>query len=499
MSIPSTGFLIDSIWLSATTTVRNRKTYLGRKSFMKIRVYALKKWSRLLPLIGMCGCSGVALRHDFTDYSAVYGDASNNQLLLNLARESHQEPVYFLQLASISSQYHFNASGGFSTAWSHTSTADVAPLMGGLVTRILTLGGNIGAGASQQPVFQFLPLAGSNFVDIVLAPTPPNIFWRFYNEGWPADWVARTMLESIQIKVPNADGSTNCHLDVYANDPSDPSYPQFLEYCKELYDAQRFHILEAGKIKNDAGETIVYEQTNATLKDVVTAVKAGLTVKRDKSGVYTYYMAKTNESSGESPSLLITDENSLVSQFYEQEKELAPPGLTRPDFEKSVHNAITLAKEICANPAVLSMRTFEETLNGVASEQNYFSTNNNVASAGKSISFTNDMFGTVGVVKNPGVPTFTVRPILMIRYRAAARSHLSKLAEIKYEDEVYTVGDLKAGYADPQEKFLEGFQGYRSDDIYGQNSMVFSMPSYLFYQAAIDTSKLPVQQLIQVQ
>jgi hypothetical protein len=157
--------------------------------------------------------------------------------------------------------------------------------------------------------------------------------------------------------------------------------------------------LEAGKIKNDAtSETIVYEQTNATLKDVVTAVKTGLTVKRDKSGVYTYYMAKTNESAGESPSLLITDQDSLVSKFYEPKK-----GLARPDLKKSVRNAIILAEELCTNRAVLSMRTFEETMNGVASEQNYFnsyadSTNTDIPYAG-GISFKRDLYGAIAIVK----------------------------------------------------------------------------------------------------
>jgi len=463
---------------------------------MKTRFYFLKKWFQLLPLMGMCGCSGVALRHDFTDYSSVYGDASNNQLLLNLARESRQEPVYFLQLASISSQYQFNASGGFSSSWSHTSSADVAPLAGGLIQHVLSLGGNIGAGASQEPVFQFLPLAGSNFVDIVLAPIPSNIFWRFYNEGWPADWVARTMLESIQIKIPDSSSSTNCYLEVYLNDPSDPTYPQFLRYCNELYDAQRFHILEAGKMTHNADETIVYEQTNATLKDVIAAVKAGLTVKRDKSGVYTYCMAKTNESSSESPNLLITDEGFLVSKFYNQKK-----GLVRSDVEKSVRNAITIAEELCTNRVILSMRTFEETMNGAASEQDYFKFYESPANMPYvgGISFTNDPYGTIAIV-NPETPdAFPVRPLLMIRYPARVRSHISTLAGLKYEGEVFTVGDLREKYSDPSEKFLEGFQGYRPDDIYGQNSMVFSMLSYLFSQAAVDTSKLPVQQLIQVQ
>ncbi len=58
-----------------------------------IKVYA--KWIAILPLIGLCSCSSVALHSDFTNYPSVYAKASDEQLLLNLARLSNDEPVSF--------------------------------------------------------------------------------------------------------------------------------------------------------------------------------------------------------------------------------------------------------------------------------------------------------------------------------------------------------------------------------------------------------------------
>ncbi len=63
---------------------------------------------------------GTALHTDFTDYSEVYADSMNRQLLLNLARLANDEPAYFIQLGTIASQYQFTTSASFSP--SHVAT-----------------------------------------------------------------------------------------------------------------------------------------------------------------------------------------------------------------------------------------------------------------------------------------------------------------------------------------------------------------------------------------
>ena len=93
---------------------------------MKRQINVYSKWIVTLPLIWLCGCeSPRALRSDYEDYSKVFGDSSNKQLLLNLARESRQEPVYFIQLASISSQYQFSTSAGFAPSATRTAPPSI--------------------------------------------------------------------------------------------------------------------------------------------------------------------------------------------------------------------------------------------------------------------------------------------------------------------------------------------------------------------------------------
>ncbi len=141
---------------------------------------------------------GNALSEDFADYSRIYGDSMNKQLLLNLARESHNEPVYFIQLASISSQYQFTTSTGFNA--SHTRTAPPNQGAADEVQNALTLGGTINAGVQQTPVFSFLPLNGATYAQTLATPIPAKVFNELYDQGFPADMLLRVMVDEIRIK-----------------------------------------------------------------------------------------------------------------------------------------------------------------------------------------------------------------------------------------------------------------------------------------------------------
>ncbi|HXP60128.1 MAG TPA: hypothetical protein VN829_06525, partial [Dongiaceae bacterium] len=68
----------------------------------------------LFATIWLAGCyTPKVLKSDYREFADTYGDASNQQMLLNLARLANHEPVYFLQLGSFSSQYTFTSGAGF--------------------------------------------------------------------------------------------------------------------------------------------------------------------------------------------------------------------------------------------------------------------------------------------------------------------------------------------------------------------------------------------------
>ncbi len=258
------------------------------------------------------GCGGSALQVDFDDYSNVYGDSMNQQLLLNLAREHQQEPVYFIQLSQISSQYQFSGSTMFSTMAGRNVTS--SPM------HSLTLGGSLNAGFQQQPVFTFVPLNGTIYAQAIAAPIDQKLFNELYEQGYPADQLLRIMINEVRVK--NKEGKV-CIL---RNSPYDHSYADFLNFCLDMRRVQKYHWLvatpatlsnkdkkgqtgsnnheasesvplcywEDGRVKSDKttpsnsqqstdnNGSVIFSGNSASLHDLVYAASAGLKVTDEK-------------------------------------------------------------------------------------------------------------------------------------------------------------------------------------------------------------------------
>ena len=215
----------------------------------------------------------------------------------------------------------------------------------------------------------------------------------------------------------------------------------------------------------------VFVSTNSKLSDVVGAISAGLSVVSDSNKVIT---VKTK------PDEILK----LAANKYSNYDDYR-------HFGMSFTNAETFATKFSNAKVDFRTRTFEGILNSIATEEGQFrwmTSNNNFTN---SIDFKTDACGPIAAVTWTNdcqcVCHFTNRPIMRIAYTGKERSGLSKLIEVEYKNSIYTVGD-----------FTNGLEDVFPDDT-DQNRAVFTMLSYLFSQTAIDTAKLPVQQLIQVQ
>jgi hypothetical protein len=171
------------------------------------------KWVLLLTSIWLAGCAEnkTSIQPDTVNFGKDYADACNDQLLLNLARLANDEPVNFLQLGSFSLQNQIGVMAGvmpsdtynFTHSYPSSATTPVGSAPGTAASSItqafneftrdaLTFGGSASWSANEEPIYQYFPLAGSNLVDAVIDPMSPNIFYTLYDQGWPADLVART-------------------------------------------------------------------------------------------------------------------------------------------------------------------------------------------------------------------------------------------------------------------------------------------------------------------
>lgn len=514
-----------------------------------IKVYA--KWIVILPLIGLCGCTSTVLRHDYADYSAVYGDSSNKQLLLNLARLSRDDPVYFIQLASINSQYSISSGLGFSPSATRTDPVSIGA--GSMVQHALTLGGNLTAGFTETPQFQFLPLAGSNFVSAVLAPITDKVYLTFYDQGYPADWIIRTMVTSIQkqsiqttvlnlttniftngmwtnIIIQSITNSITTNCEFYANDPCDPTYPRFLEFCADLRNAQLCHALTINRSGSDP--TTVYSSTSAKLTDVVSAIGAGLTVKctdtnsgriivtHSESGlqlapgnllIRDNFLQYTNLLGYQPETRLTFDtetEEAKISNALEVAQDILDWKVTTPIST----NKLGIVQNILEKKAVLKVRTFEAAMYCIAKQEAYFEKMRNSQTNQLPFPSTNDIvygvdtYGPYAVVIRDDRSRFKVRPTMTLTYKYTdvGTNHFSR-SQVTWQRGNQTSSDMAFACEPPDfsEQVRVDYNNvpYVVGDVEGttQNRTVFTMLSYLFAQTAINTQNLPIQQLIQVQ
>lgn len=169
----------------------------------------------------LSGCGTVALRHSFDNYSGVYAETQNRQMLLNLARLHEREPIYFFQLAQISASYTFTETLGLGDLKS-------IGLPNSTTANIRTANGTLGGTAVHNPIFTLVPLAGDKFAQQLLQPIKPEVFYDLYEEGWPVDLLMRVLIERIEIDTS----------DIKAPDSSDNETAKKAALIKNLKDKQ---------------------------------------------------------------------------------------------------------------------------------------------------------------------------------------------------------------------------------------------------------------------
>jgi hypothetical protein len=491
------------------------------KRLAKIRICV-----SLLGIGWLCGCaSPVALRHDFDDFSEVCADVNNRQLVLNLARLSQNDPVYFLQLGSFSSQYAFSAMGQFSASATRTDPVSGGTSAAGtFIQHALMYGGNASAGVTETPIFQFFPITGTNLVDAILTPVSDKVYLILYDQGYHADLVARTLVSTVQklfvrndvtIFVTNSAACSTAYSvtnplansvtsftwvvtnslppsvpasgaylvtnsvvtsEFYVNDPMDPSFQKFLRFCADLRNAQINHALTVDQTNSS---TVIYQAPRAKLADVAAiAAQSGLSVSLGDAT--NPVVVKKNQSS---TTFVVNNVQSPdFTKAYTSRYELPTPETKLvSDTESSstkLDQSLLLAANIAGNVYKLKTRTFEGVMYAAAKQNEYFK-RMEATNRFSGILFSNDDFGACAVVTKDNVHDgdLTVRPLLMLNYDGVKCPPATKEFEVRYHNKSF----------------------YISDPLGSQNHTVFTIINYLFAQTAVSSQNLPVQQLIQVQ
>jgi len=247
---------------------------------------AWRRFSPALLAVMLAGCTApLAMQSSFNDYSEVYAETQNRQMLLNLARLHEGFPIYFFQLGQINASYTFTETAGLGGTRT-TSQVGAAASTNGLTSTF-----SVGSSVTHNPMFTLLPLAGDKFATQLLTPISPLIFEQNFEQGWPVDQLMRILVERIEIT-----DDANQTTQVFENNPWDgkdgytQGYDHFLRACHLALLSQKAGILHL--VHSETFEPLVTVTAPAagprdsSVADAISAEKDSLVFQKADDGTW---------------------------------------------------------------------------------------------------------------------------------------------------------------------------------------------------------------------
>ena len=148
----------------------------------------------------------ISIPADRFNYNLASAQSANEQMLLNILRLRYGEPIHFLEIGSMLSQYQFNLSGQIS-GWENDLNVWRNPALRAIY--------NIDSDPSAQdawraniaysdsPTITYAPLQGEAFANRVMSPIPPATVFYLSQSGWSIDRLLECCVQQIG-KVRNA-------------------------------------------------------------------------------------------------------------------------------------------------------------------------------------------------------------------------------------------------------------------------------------------------------
>ena len=212
--------------------------------------------------MGLSGCvSMVPLDRAVLTYDTTTADNVSKQLLLNIARARHNEPMHFTAVSSITATYKFGVSAGLGGA----VTGD----NGGLLVP------SLGAVAEENPTISIAPMQGEEFTERLLTPFAEHRLTLLLRQGYDIDSLLRLMGAEIRLRQ-----GTGGKRESFKNRPSDAvGYPIFRRVVAHLSAIQDLHALHVEPLQFQhtwtlPAASVTPESFQATYKEFSTTYDA---------------------------------------------------------------------------------------------------------------------------------------------------------------------------------------------------------------------------------
>jgi hypothetical protein len=198
----------------------------------------------VLAVLNLVGClSPPTLNRAVLAYDEAIINALSKQLLVNIARAHHHEPIHFTGVSNVAATFDFRISAGATPALTGEHGRTLVPIFGGSI--------------AENPTISITPIEGEEFTKRLLTPFQEGKLTLLLRQGVDIDLLLRLMAQELRL---NDDGEEVA----YRNDPAD----------KDGYDMFRKVVLHLSAIQ-DANrlyaEAMTFERTWTIPAESVTA------------------------------------------------------------------------------------------------------------------------------------------------------------------------------------------------------------------------------------
>lgn len=177
-----------------------------------------------LCLISGCA-SNIALDHAVIAYDTTTANSISKQLLLNIARARHNQPMHFTAISNIAATYKFTVNAGIGGAATGERGSLLIPL--------------IGSSAEENPTVSISPMQGDEFTQRLLTPFQEQRLTLLLRQGYDVDSLLRLMGSELRLQ-----NDEPAKISVHNNRPSDRAgYVVFRQVMSHLSAIQDRHAL----------------------------------------------------------------------------------------------------------------------------------------------------------------------------------------------------------------------------------------------------------------
>ena len=152
----------------------------------------------LLLIFMLSGClSPIALNRAVVVYDEAVASSMSEQLLINIARAQHHQPLHFTRVSNIAATFDFRFSAGASPALTGDAGSALVPIFGGSM--------------AENPTISIVPIQGDEFTKRLLTPFHHSKLALLLRQHFDIDLMLRMMAQEVRLQ-PQKKQAMHQHL-----------------------------------------------------------------------------------------------------------------------------------------------------------------------------------------------------------------------------------------------------------------------------------------------